>query len=101
MKKLLAAFLFAVISAVFADVVQLGKIDDYTIVIPAKPTKQERYSAMILAEYLEKLYKVPVSVKFDRNKIRGKYISVGETKYAKENNFTEKLANQSYGTTIQ
>ena len=42
MKKLLAAFLFAVISAVFAEVVQLGKIDDYTIVLPSKPTKQER-----------------------------------------------------------
>ena len=101
MKKLFIILLFSMISAVFAEVVQLGKIDDYTIVLPSKPTKQERYSAALLAEYLEKLYKLPVPVKFDRNKIRGKYISVGETKYAKENNFTEKLANQSYSFKVK
>ena len=101
MKRILLMLFLSGIFALFAESVQLGRIDEYTIVIPSKPAKQERYAAELLAEYLEKLYKVTVYVKADNSKISGSYISVGETKYAKDNKFTEKLENQSYSFKVK
>lgn len=101
MKKSLLLLFMAVAVSLSAEVLQLGKTEDYTVVIPSKPTRQERYSAALLAEYLKKLYKVSVAVKSDSNQISGNYISIGETKYAKENNFTETLANQSYSFKVK
>ena len=66
------------IFALFAEPVQLGKIDEYTVVIPLKATKQERYSAKLLAEYLTKLYKVTVPVKADNIKQIMIYNSLGQ-----------------------
>ena len=101
MKKALVLMLLASISFVFAAPLKLAKIQDYTIVIPRKATMQEKYAANILAEYLEKLCKVPSTIKFDKGNIKGNYISVGETRFAKENNFTDKLAPQSYSFKVK
>ena len=57
MKKILLFLLTGMVLSLSAAPVQLGKIEDYTIVIPSNPTKQERYSAMVLSEYLEKIYR--------------------------------------------
>ena len=97
MKKILTAFLLlAGVAALFAEPVKLGKMQDYTIIIPEKATKQEKYSAALLAEYLEKLYKVKVPVVAEPGKTSGSTISVGETVLAKNNGFTEALKPQSY-----
>ena len=56
MKRILVMLFLSGIFALFAESVQLGRINEYTIVIPSKPAKQERYAAELLAEYLEKLY---------------------------------------------
>ena len=101
MKKIFTALLMIICCSAFSEVVQLGKIDDYTIVIPSKPTKQERYSAALLAEYLEKLYKVSIPVKFDGDKIPGNYISVGETNCAKANKFNKVLDRQSFSLKVK
>ena len=101
MKKALVLMLLASISFVFAAPLKLAKIQDYTIVIPRKATMQEKYAANILAEYLEKLCKVPATIKFDKSNIKGNYISVGETRFAKENKFTGKLAPQSYSFKVK
>ena len=61
MKKSLLLLFMVVAVSLSAEVLQLGKIEDYTVIIPSKPTKQERYSAALLAEYLKKLYKVSVA----------------------------------------
>lgn len=101
MKKILLFLLTGIVLSLSAAPVQLGKIEDYTIVIPSNPTKQERYSAMVLSEYLEKIYKTAVTVKFDRSTIKGNYISIGETKFAKEHKFTDALARQSYSFNVK
>ena len=101
MKKALVLMLLASVSFVFAAPLKLAKIQDYTIVIPRKATMQEKYAANILAEYLEKLCKVPSTIKFDKGNIKGNYISIGETRFAKENKFTDKLAPQSYSFKVK
>ena len=101
MKKTLVLMLLASVSFVFAAPLKLAKIQDYTIVIPRKATMQEKYAANILSEYLEKLCKVPSTIKFDKGNIKGNYISIGETRFAKENKFTGKLAPQSYSFKVK
>ena len=101
MKKISVFMLLTVFSVIFAAPVKLAKIQDYTIVISRKATMQEKYAANVLAEYLEKLCKAPAVIKFDKSNIKGNYISIGETRFAKENNFTEKLAPQSYSFKVK
>ena len=102
MKKFWAAFLVLIcLAAVFAETVKLGKAGDYTIIIPEKATKQEKYSAALLAEYLEKLYKTRVPVVAENGKPAGSFISVGETASAKCNGFTAVLKPQGYSLKVK
>ena len=101
MKKMLTMVFLFVVSVIFAAPVKLAKMQDYTIVIPRKATMQEKYAANILAEYLEKLCKVPATIRFDKSNVKGNFISVGETRFAKENGFTDKLAPQSYSFKVK
>ena len=87
MKKFLILFFAVFCSFLFAvqKTVTLGKPSDYIILIPEKPGKQELYSANLLAEYIEKIYKTKVSVVKEGTAVKGNVISIGETALAKKN----------------
>ena len=97
MKTGLTALLcLAGLGVLFAETVKLGRIEDYTIIIPEKASKQEKYSAALLSEYLEKLYGTKLPVSTERGKLSGPFISIGETVPAKSNGFVHSLKPQSY-----
>ena len=103
MKKILACVLALALGLSFASAkaVPLGKAAEYTILIPETPSKQEKYSAKVLAEYLEKLYKVKVPVQQEGKTVSGNVISVGETALAKKNGLSGALKPQGYEFTVK
>jgi hypothetical protein len=61
------------------DVVIIDGLRGFSILIPKKATAQERYSANLLADYLERIFKVRLPVVQEPQPVKGKVISVGDT----------------------
>jgi len=64
------------------DAITFDNIKDFSILIPAQATAQEKYSAAMLTNYLGKMFKVKLSVVQEPQVVKGKIISVGNTKAA-------------------
>ena len=78
--------------------VQLKDISKYSILIPDKPTSQERFAAEKLAEYLGKIFSVNLKIQSNEQK---PFISVGKTMAARKSGLFNKLAPQSYSLKIK
>ena len=63
-------------------VIAIGNLKSYTIVIQKMATTQDKYSATMLAEYLGKIFSVQLPIVQEPNKVKGKFISIGNTSAA-------------------
>lgn len=103
MKKLLVLLFTLSCISLFAapGTVILGDPSEFTILFPGKPEKQERYAANLLAEYLEKIYKIKIPVVQEGSQISGRVISIGETALAKTHGLTSELNPQGYEFSVK
>jgi len=78
LKKILFILILSLTSTVSYCI---SKISDYTIVIPNKPSIAESFTANFLQSAIYKTYLYKLNIIHDNDKIRGKLISVGNTRF--------------------
>lgn len=78
LKKISIIFILSLISTISYCI---SKISDYTIVIPNKPSISEIFTANFLQSAINKTYHCNLIIINDNDKIRGKLISVGNTRF--------------------
>ncbi|MBQ7649557.1 MAG: DUF4838 domain-containing protein, partial [Victivallales bacterium] len=99
MKKILYFHIVVWASAlVFGEPVSPGR--DYTVVFSVNATRQEVYSARLLAEKLGKMCGTRVEAT-QEDGASGKIISVGETEFAKRNGLTAPIRAQGYSIDVK
>ncbi len=94
-KMLLLTILFCIPASVFPESFELPG-NGCTVIFPANPSKQERYAAELLAEYLGKMLHAETAAVPEKKGIHGRLILVGETEAAKTAGFTQKIPPQGY-----
>ncbi len=78
------------------NAVPLGNVKDFSILIPEKAATQEKFSAAMLADYLEKIFKVKLPVVQEPQPVNGKIFSVGNTVRARAAGITPDPREQAY-----
>ena len=102
MKKIIFGLVcFTLTALCAAQSVSLEKMERYTVIIPEKATKQEKYAAKVLADYLGRLCHVKIPVAIENKKKPGPFVSIGETRQAEENNFSGALKPQGYSLDVK
>lgn len=76
--------------------VTIDQISKRSIVIPENATAQDRYSASLLAEYLENIYGAKLPIVQEPKQVSGRVISVGPTKLAESRKIVGNPREQSY-----
>ena len=78
------------------DAIRLKNVKDFSILIPEKATAQEKFSAAMLADYLEKIFKAKLPVIQEPQSVNGQIFSVGNTVRAKTADVTPDPREQAY-----
>lgn len=78
------------------NAVSLGNIKNYSILIPEMATDQEKFSAKMLADYLEKIFKTKLPVVQEPQAVKGGIISIGNTVCAKTGGIAPDSREQAY-----